>query len=130
MSFPFFRFLELRNEFYSIDLPHVGYFLCIIRQKPVQLSHWHCIIFCFCCHWPSWPLLKMDNILGSVDENNTGDGQTLSCVPQESPSEISGPTVDTLMCSGKKKAQKNKKNVSSTGITNNIMFTNLVPKCL
>ena len=26
----FFRFLELRNEFYSIDLPHVGYFLCII----------------------------------------------------------------------------------------------------
>ena len=51
----------------------------------------------------------MDNILGSVDENNTGDGQTLSCVPQESPSEISGPTVDTLMCSGKKKAQENKK---------------------
>ena len=50
-----------------------------------------------------WPLLKMDNILGSVDENNTGDGQTLSCVPQESPSEILGPTIDVLMRSGKKK---------------------------
>ena len=24
MKFPFFRFLELRNEFYSIDLPHVA----------------------------------------------------------------------------------------------------------
>ena len=47
MKFPFFRFLELRNEFYGIDLPHVGYFLCIIGQKPVQLSHWHCIIFLF-----------------------------------------------------------------------------------
>ena len=69
----------------------------------------------------------MDNILGSVDENNTGDGQTLSCVPQESPSEISGPTIDVLMRSGKKKDQKI---VSSTEITNNITFTNLVPKCL
>ena len=48
----------------------------------------------------------MDNILGSVDENNTGDGHTLSCVPQESPSEISGPTVDVSMHSGKKKAHK------------------------
>ena len=47
MKFPFFRFLELRNEFYGIDLPHIGYFLCIIGQKPVQLSHWHCIIFLF-----------------------------------------------------------------------------------
>ena len=47
MKFPFFRFLELRNEFYSIDLPHVDYFLCIIAQKTVQLSHWHCIIFLF-----------------------------------------------------------------------------------
>ena len=27
MNFPYFRFLELRNEFYGIDLPHVGYFL-------------------------------------------------------------------------------------------------------
>ena len=70
----------------------------------------------------------MDNILGSVDENNTGDGQTLSCVPQESPSEISGPTVDISMHSGKKKAHK--KIVSSTEITSNITFTNLVPKCL
>ena len=69
----------------------------------------------------------MDNILGSVDENNTGDGRTLSCVPQESPSEILGPTVDILMRSGKKKEQKI---VSSTEITNNITFTNLVPKCL
>ena len=51
----------------------------------------------------------MDNILGSVDENNTGDGRTLSCVPQESPSEILGPTVDVSMRSGKKKAQKIKK---------------------
>ena len=61
----------------------------------------------------------MDNILGSVDENNTGDGQTLSCVPQESPiSEISGPTIDVSMRSGKKKAKiKNKKIVSSTEIT-------------
>ena len=72
----------------------------------------------------------MDNILGSVDENNSGDGRTLSCVPQESPSEISGPTIDILMRSGKEKAQKNKKIVSSTEITNNITFTNLVPKCL
>ena len=128
MKFPFFRFLELRNEFYGIDLPHVGYFLCIIGQKPVQLI---ASFFCFCRHRPSWPLLKMDNILGSVDVNNTGDGRTLSCVPQESPSEISGPTVDVSMCSGKKKAQKKiKKIVSSTEITNNITFTNLVPKCL
>ena len=72
----------------------------------------------------------MDNILGSVDENNTGDGRTLSCVPQESPREILGPTVDVSMRSGKKKAQKIKKIVSSTEITNNIMFTSLVPKCL
>ena len=62
--------------------------------------------FCFSHHRPSWPLLKMDNILGSVDGNNTGDGRTLSCVPQESPSEISGPTVDVSMRSGKKKAHK------------------------
>ena len=51
---------------------------------------------------------EMDNILGSVDENNTGDGRTLSCLPQESPSEISGPTVDVLMRLGKKKAQEKK----------------------
>ena len=50
----------------------------------------------------------MDNILGSVDENNTGDGQTLSCVPQESPSEILGPTVDVSMHSGKKKVHLEK----------------------
>ena len=65
--------------------------------------------FCFCRHRPSWPLLKMDNILGSVDGNNTGDGRTLSCVPQESPSEISGPTIDVSMCSGKKKTHKTNK---------------------
>ena len=46
----------------------------------------------------------------SVDENNTGDGQTLSCIPQESPSsEISGPTIDVSMSSGKKKAHFFKK---------------------
>ena len=73
----------------------------------------------------------MDNILDSVDENNTGDGRTLSCVPQESPSEISGPTIDVSMRSDKKKAHtKIKRIVSSTEITNNIAFTNLVPKCL
>ena len=71
----------------------------------------------------------MDNILGSVDENNTGDGQTLSCVPQESPSEILGPTVDVSMHSGKKKVHF-KKIMSSTEITNNVTITNLVPKCL
>ena len=60
----------------------------------------------FLLHRPSWPLLKMDNILGSVDGNNAGDGRTLSCVPQESPSEILGPTVDVLMRSGKKTAPK------------------------
>ena len=72
----------------------------------------------------------MDNILGSVDENNTGDGQTLSCVPQESPSEILEPTIDVLMCSGKKKAHFLNKIVLSTEITNNVMITNLVPRCL
>ena len=107
MNFQFFRFLELRNEFHGIDLPHVGYFLCLVQQKPVQLSHIGIAsLYCFCHHWPSWPLLKMDNILGSVDENNTGDGQTLSCGTQESPSEILGPTVDVSMRSGKKKAHK------------------------
>ena len=49
--------------------------------------------FCFCRHRPSWPLLKMDILLGSVDENNTGDGRTLSCVPQESPSVYSTPVL-------------------------------------
>ena len=68
-------------------------------------------------------------MLGSVDVNNTGDGRTLSCVPQESPSEILGPTIDISMHSGKKKAHF-KKIVSSTEITNNIMITNLFPKCL
>ena len=97
MNFPYFRFLELRNEFYGIDLPQVGY--CPTKTRPTFSS-----FFCFCHHRPLWPLLKMDNILGSVDENNTGDGQTLSCVPQECPIEISGPTVDVTMCSGKKKA--------------------------
>ena len=106
MKFPFLRFLELRNEFYGIDLPHVGYFLCIIGQKPVQLSHWHCIIFLFLSSPAFVATFEMDNILGSVDGNNTGDGQTLSCVPQESPSEISGPTVDVSMRSGKKTAPK------------------------
>ena len=47
MIFPYFHFLELRNEFYGINLPHVGYFLCLVQQKPVQLSHWNCIIFLF-----------------------------------------------------------------------------------
>ena len=59
----------------------------------------------FLLHRPSWPLLKMDNIPGSVGGNNAGDGRTLSCV-QECPSEISGPTVDVLMRSGKKTAPK------------------------
>ena len=30
MNFPYFSVLELRNEFDSIDLPHVGYFLSVI----------------------------------------------------------------------------------------------------
>ena len=69
----------------------------------------------------------MDNILGSVDENNTGDGQTLSCVPQESPSEILGPTIDVLMRSGKKKsALKKLCHLQKSLVT----ITNLVPKCM
>ena len=47
MNFPFFRFLELRNEFYGIDLPHVGYHWGVVQREPVQLSHWHFIIFLF-----------------------------------------------------------------------------------
>ena len=88
MKFSFFRFLDHQTKTcptFSLALHH---------------------FFCFCRHRPSWPLLKMDNILGSVDGNNTGDGRTLSCVPQESPSEISGPTIDVSMHSGKKKAPK------------------------
>ena len=102
MNFPFFRFfLELRNEFNGHRFTHPT------KTCPTfsLLALHHFFVF---LSSPAF-VATFENgqyTFRSVDENNTGDGQTLSSVPQESPSEISGPTIDVSMHSGKKKAHK------------------------
>ena len=68
--------------------------------------HWNALTSLIFAKWVYCQVWTMGDISMNMHQPNSGDTQTVLITHQESPSDLSGPTIDGSMPSGKETSRK------------------------
>ena len=86
--------MDDKNGFYGVELPHVQHFTTFLGVEPVQHHHWIAAISMILEGVVFSRNSTMGDIFPNMEPNNNVGPASVWVTSLESPSDLSGPTID------------------------------------